>query len=180
MSLTRCCVICLLTAAIGIGHPAFFDNAWTSGAESRAENVPDGLQNFFLIQNQYEKWRLGLFGSKHYHEGKLKKLLYKLLGKEITTGNDFMLSSPEGLYDKNMVCIFLSGRWLYVHGELDPESVRQMAGKDYAPMKGWWRSGSLVAITGKLKNFKLDWDARGDVVHLYLDKITILFDDGKK
>ncbi|MBN2160739.1 MAG: hypothetical protein JW807_15220 [Spirochaetes bacterium] len=173
-------MIGLFCGAIVIGYPAFFETPLTTGAELSAEDVPEGLRNFFLIQNQYEKWRLGLFGSKHYHEGKLRRLLIRLLGKEITTGSDFTLSSPERLYDKDVVCIFLSGRWLYIHGEIDPESLKQMADKNYAPMKGWWRSGALFAVRGKLKNFKLDWDAHGDVIHLYLDKITILYDDGKK
>jgi hypothetical protein len=139
-----------------------------------------GEKNFFLLREYYGAWHDGLFGSRHYREGKLRAFLRGLMGREITTEHEFMLASPEGIYDKNMVCIFPGCRWLNIHGELDVESVKKMAGMDYASMKGWWRSGVLVALTGKVKNFKLDWDAQGDTVHLYLEKVTVLYDEVKK
>lgn len=139
-----------------------------------AAEPPEGVKNFFTLQKLYMKWSGALFGSRHYNERKLDRFLVDLLGKEITTDHDFMLASPEGVIDKTMICIFQNGRWLYVHGDLDEESLKLLAGSGYETLKSWWRSGELVAISGKVKLFKLDWDANGDTVHLYLDKIRIL------
>jgi len=152
---------------------------WT-GPGLCAVELPEGVKNFYQVQKYYTKWHDGFFGSRHYHEGKLIELLRKLLGKEITTEHDYMLASPEGIVDKKMVCIFPSYHWLYIHGDLDVESLKSIPGTDYEAMKGWWRSGVLVAVTGKLKNFKLDWDAQGDTVHLYLEKVAVYFNTDKK
>lgn len=146
----------------------------TAAQRAAAAEPPEGVKNFFMLQKLYLKWSGALFGSRHYNEGKLNRFLVDLLGKEITTDHDFMLASPEGVVDKTMVCIFRNGRWLYVHGDLDEESLKLLAGSGYEALKSWWRSGQLVAISGKVKLFKLDWDANGDTVHLYLDKIRIL------
>jgi hypothetical protein len=151
-----------------------------TGAALCAREATEGEKNLFRLQELYVKWNEGLFGSRRYYERKLWSFLVSLMGKEITTGHDFMLASPEGIFDKRVVCIFPSYRWLYIHGELNEESAKSVAGGDYAALKGWWRSGKLVAVTGKIKIFKLDWDAQGDVIHLYLDKVTMLYEEGKK
>lgn len=177
--------LCAFAAALAFVFPA---PAWSAdpllpspgGAGLYAREATGGEKNFFALQAHYVKWNEGLFGSRRYHEGRLWRFLISLLGKEITTGHDFMLASPEGVYDKQVVCIFPSYRWLYIHGDLDEESVKSITGNDYAALKGWWRSGRLVAVTGKLKKFKLDWDAQGDTLHLWLDKVTMLDGEGKK
>jgi hypothetical protein len=51
-----------------------------------------------------------------------------------------------------------------------------IADSDFAAMKGWWESGATVAVSGKVKNFKIDRDARGDIVRLYLEKVRIIDD----
>jgi hypothetical protein len=140
----------------------------------------EGVKNFFLLQKHYQSWHDGYFGSRHYHEGKLRAFLLRLLGREVTTENDFTLVSPEGNDDRNVVCVFQTYRWLYVHGDLDVESLKNAVGKDSAALNGWERSRVLVSLTGKIKNFKLDWDARGDSIHLYLEKIRVFSDSGKK
>ncbi len=140
----------------------------------------EGVKNFFLLQKHYQSWHDGYFGSRHYHEGKLRRFLLKLLGKEVTTENDFTLVTPVGNDDRSVVCVFQTYRWLYVHGDLDGESLKNAVGKDFAALSEWERSRILVSLTGKIKKFKLDWDARGDTIHLYLEKITVLSDSGKK
>jgi hypothetical protein len=140
-----------------------------------AAEPPEGVKNFFSLHNLYLNWTDALFGSRHFNEQKLTSYLVSLLGKEITTDHDFMLSSPEGVIDKTMVCIFRNGRWLYVHGELDEASLKLLSGSGFEALKAWWRSGVLVALSGKVKFFKLDRDAHGgDIVHLYLEKISVL------
>jgi hypothetical protein len=160
----------------GLHEPCTGDN----GPGLFPAELTEGVRNFYELQKWFTKWNDGFFGSRHYYKGKLILYLRKLIGKEITTEHDFMLASPEGVIDKKMICIFPSYRWLYIHGDLDVESLKNVPGTDYPAMKGWWRSGVLVAVTGKLKKFKLDWDARGDTVHLYLEKVTVFFEKEKK
>jgi len=140
----------------------------------------DGVKNFFLLQRHYRSWNDGYFGSRRYHEGKLRSFLLRLIGKEITTENDFIVVTPAGNDDRSVVCVFQSYRWLYIHGNLDVESLKNAVGKDYSAGNDSERSRMLLSLGGKVKNFKLDWDARGDVIHLYLEKVTVFSDNGKK
>jgi len=140
----------------------------------------EGVKNFFLLQKHYQSWHDGYFGSRRYHERKLREFLLRLLGREVTTENDFTVVTPEGNDDRYVVCVFQTYRWLYVHGSLDVESLKNAVGKDFAPRGDWERSRILVSLSGKVKNFKLDWDARGDTVHLHLEKIRVFADNGKK
>lgn len=173
-------VLFIMAAALALVFSAPVLDARPDGAGLLAREATEGEKNFFDLQAYYTKWNEGLFGSRRYYEGRLWRFLVKLVGKEITTEHDFMLASPEGVYDKRVVCIFPSFRWLYIHGDLDEESVKNIPGTDYAALKGWWRSGKLVAVTGKLRKFKLDWDAQGDTIHLWLEKVTMLYDEGKR
>jgi hypothetical protein len=152
----------------------------TAAAGLCAMEPSEGVKNFFLLQKHYQSWHDGYFGSRHYHEGKLRSFLLRLLGREITTENDFMVITPAGNDDRSVVCVFQSYRWLYIHGTLDVESLKTAVGKDYAARNDAERSRMLLSLGGKLKNFKLDWDNRGDVIHLYLEKITVFSDNGKK
>jgi hypothetical protein len=140
-----------------------------------AAGPSEGEKNYFALHDLYLDWTNALFGSRHYNEQKLKDFLVQLLGRQVTTDHDFMLSSPEGVIDKTMVCIFKNSNWLYVHGELDEASLKLLSESGYEALKAWWRSGVLVALSGKVKMFKLDRDPKGgDIVHLYLEKISVL------
>lgn len=139
-----------------------------------AGEMSEGERNYFVLRQGYTKWHEGLFGSRRYYERKLIRLLYGMIGKEITTGHDYMLASPEGVFDKTVTCNLQNCRWLYIHGALDAESVKNIVGSDGSVLRRWWRSGMLVAVTGRLKRYKLDWDAGGDIVHIYLDTVRLL------
>ncbi len=143
-----------------------------------AGELSDGLRNYFLLHAAYNSWKEGLFGSRKFHERKLLDLLYGMIGKEITTEDDFMLDSPEGVVDKTVSSVFQGSRWLIIHGEIDEASFGRALGTDYGRLKGWWRSGVLVAVTGRVKKFRLDWNKYGDTIHLYLDRVTVA-DDAK-
>ena len=145
-----------------------------------AGELSEGVRNYFLLRGAYISWKDHLFGSRKFYERKLLELLRGMIGKEITTEDDFMLDSPEGVVDKTVSCVFQSGRWLYIHGDLDEASVRKTPGTDYERLKGWWRSGMLVAVTGKVRKFRLDWDRYGDTIHLYLDRVTVVNDTKTK
>lgn len=171
----------VLLAAVLIGVPMPGGAPGQTGpavSAPSASEVTDGVKNFFLLQKHYQSWHDGYFGSRHYHEGKLRAFLLRLLGREITTENDFMVVSPEGNDDRSAVCVFQTFRWLYIHGNMDVESLKHAVGKDYLPRGDWERNRILVSISGKVKNFKLDWDAYGDTVHLYLEKVTVFSGNG--
>ena len=176
----------VLSIAIGIGlafAPAipFPHRGGTAQTGSlAAAETSEGTENYLTLHKLYLKWSEGLFGSRRYHERKLRQFLISLIGREIATDYDYLLASPEGLYDAALVCRFQESRWLVIHGDLDEESRRQIAALGYEALKSWWRSGILVAVTAKVKNFKLDWDRYGDTVHLYCDRIRLIRGDGGK
>jgi hypothetical protein len=181
---TRLILVLVITMSAGFyfaGAPGICpcrDGPATGGLCAMEPSV--GIKNFFLLQKHYQSWHDGYFGSRHYHEGKLRAFLLNLLGREVTTENDFTLVSPEGNDDRNVVCVFQTYRWLYVHGDLDVESLKNAVGKDYGVRGDWERNRILVSLAGKVKNFKLDWDAHGDTVHLYLEKIMVSSGNEKK
>jgi len=139
-----------------------------------AGEISQGEKNFFLLREAYRKWDEGLFGSRNYYRRQIQNLLNEMVGKEIVTEYDYMLVSSEGIYDKTVVCNLQWGRWLHVHGELDEESLKKIAGPDFNILRAWWRSGILVAVAGNLKKFRLDREAGGRSVHIYLDKVRLI------
>jgi hypothetical protein len=144
------------------------------GPSLHAGELSEGEKNYFILRKVYTKWHEGLFGSRKFYERKLLRLLYGMIGKEITTGYDYMLVSPEGVFDKTVSCNLQTCRWLHIHGALDAVSVKNAIGSDGSVLRKWWRSGILVAVSGRLKRFKLDRDAGGDVIQVYFDKVRLL------
>jgi hypothetical protein len=139
-----------------------------------AGETSQGEKNFFLLRESYRKWDEGLFGSRNYYKRKIQNLLNEMVGKEIVTEYDYTVVSSDGGNDKIVVCNLQWGRWLHVHGELDEESIKKIAGPDVNILRSWWRSGILVAVAGTLKKFRLEREAGGRTVHIYLDKVRLI------
>jgi hypothetical protein len=136
--------------------------------------LSEGEKNYFLLRNAYVKWHEGLFGSRKFYERKLLSLLFGMIGQEITTGYDYMLVSPDEIFDERVSCNLQTCRWLHIHGPLDAESAKDVVGSDDSALRKSWRSGMLVSVSGNLKRFKLDRDARGDIIQVYFDKVRLL------
>jgi len=142
-------------------------------AESNSE-ISDGVLNFLKIERLYNMWQHGPAGSSKYYRGRLQRYLSGLIGKTITTGDDYLLESPGGIYSKEFFCNLKSSRWLYIHGNIDAKSAREFIKDKNELFKNWWRSGRLVILSGKLRRFRFGKDSYGDTVDLYLRRIRIL------
>jgi hypothetical protein len=133
----------------------------------------DPLQNYYALENLYTKWREGLFGSKNYYRREFVMLCTDLIDREIETGASFMLLSPESVSEKGVVCNLPHARWLYIHGPVDPEKLKEVRKNDPWLLKGWWRSTKLLRVKGSIRKFRLGRDRYGDTLHLWLHKVQV-------
>ncbi|GAF88089.1 unnamed protein product [marine sediment metagenome] len=138
--------------------------------------MPESQKRYFELYKLYVKWNKGLFGSRKFHEGFLKKYLIKMLGKEIQTDFDFIVKAPDGVFDNTVICKGRFGKWLHIKGKLDPKTLKEVGKKHKGIYKKWWRTNILIAISGRVRKFRLDWDKYGDIIVLYLDSIKLILE----
>ena len=141
--------------------------------------ISEAEKNYLSLVEYFNKFNNIVFFPRKSDERQLRAYLNDLIGKEILTDSSFVLISPEGLYDQGVTGLIMSDRWLKISGPLDSDSVTGIIGKDTDMLKMWWRSGKFVAVSGKVKRFKLYSDAAGNLVELYLHKIKLI-DSEKK
>ncbi|MCP4138360.1 MAG: hypothetical protein GY754_45785 [bacterium] len=144
---------------------------WEGGAEEK--ELSEGFKNYYMLEGIFNKWQDGFFGSKTHHRKSLHWQLVNLLGKPIQTPHNYIMVSPEGLFEKKMRCKLRYDRWLYIHGKLDIESVKKIIGKDSNIIKQWWRTTRLVSLSGKLRKFRFGRDKFGDTVELYFYSVKV-------
>ncbi|PKL38111.1 MAG: hypothetical protein CVV44_13165 [Spirochaetae bacterium HGW-Spirochaetae-1] len=133
----------------------------------------NALTNYFTLMTIYGKWREGLFGSRKYYERELWIFLTDLIHKEIETESDFILVFPESLQEKRVTCIFKYSRWLYFHGEIAVDALAPIIKKDPDLLKKWWRSGTLVTVSGRVKKFRIGRDTYGNTINIWLEKVVV-------
>ncbi len=129
------------------------------------------VKNYYLLVEQYEKWRLGLFGGKKYHETMLIRLLNRLVGSGIQTTASYTLVSPADPDKIEIICKVQDCRWLRIRGPVDRESMKALMTGDPDIVKNMWRTNRLVAVKGTIRKYHLGRDRLGDVVTLYLNEI---------
>ncbi len=136
--------------------------------------ITEAEKNYLTLTDYFNRYNNIIFFPRKSDERQLRAILNDLIGKEIMTDSSFVLISPEGLYDQGVTGLVRSDRWLKISGPVDSASVTGIIGKDTDMLKMWWRSGKLVAVSGKVKRFKLTTDAGGNIVELYLHKIKLI------
>ncbi len=166
-------VLLAAAAAVGIFKKAVLIFFIFSAAINSAE-ISEAEKNYLTLTDYFNRYNNIIFFPRKSDERRLRAILTDLIGKEIKTDSSFVLISPEGLYDHGVTGLVRSDRWLKVLGPLDSDSVTGIIGKDTDMLKMWWRSGRLVAVSGKVKRFKLAADAGGNLVELYLHKIKLI------
>lgn len=130
--------------------------------------------NYLKLELLFSRYDGALFGSRPYRERVLREHLYDLLYKEIETMPDFILISPEGLYEKGVQSRLRYKRWLDLRGDVDPESAYDASGKNIKMLQSWWRSGILVSVRGKVLKARITNNPYGRSVEIYLEKIKII------
>lgn len=140
----------------------------------------EGRKNYEKLEELFQKWNEGLFGSRKYHQGKLNNYLITLVGKEIETDYDFIVVTPELPTEGEVKCALQFGGWLTLHGSIDRKSLKEAMGTDKDLMKKWWRSGVLVAASGKVRKFGMDILHAQSGLDLYLYRIQLKRQEPKK
>jgi len=138
-----------------------------------AAEISPGLKNYYQLREMYSKWREGLFGSRKANERLLRMFLVDLLYKEFETEPDYFLVSPDGILDKRVTCKFRYGKWLYIHGEVDVQHIKDLVEGDPDLLKTWWRSTNLLSVSGRMRRFRFGKDRYRDTIDLWLDKVKV-------
>lgn len=126
---------------------------------------------FRVLQNLHLQWRDGVFGDRPYYRRELYRYLLGLLGKRIRTDYQYYLISPECVYEKRVKSAFSNDQWLVIKGEVETESIRKIIGKDVNLLKQWYRSRLFLAVSGRIRDYRLDdWDKR---IVLSLDRMRV-------
>ncbi len=153
--------------------------AGAGGDAARHSQVAEETRNFIELHDVYLKWRDGYFGSRSHYRNYLYFLLLDMMGHRIVTGYDYVLLSPELIYERKLKFAFYNGDWLHIEGKVNMESVKKIIGDDSALLMAWWRSGKLVSVSGVLKGYRIDdWAKK---VYVVMDDIRVKTPDaGKK
>jgi len=128
---------------------------------------------FLKMRNLYSKWNDGLFGSRKYYKGRLKRYLVSCLDKEIETGFDFVPGMPESIIRRKIYSEFVFHKWLVVHGVPGEKSMRELKRKGWCYRRNIGKMKYLYSVSGKIRKFRLTELSGKRRIHLYLDNFEI-------
>ncbi len=141
---------------------------------SGQESAGEAYMNYFNLKKLYIKWNTDVLKSERRSKKYLYKFLEKIIDRELSTGYDYVIISPEGKFGKELRCNFLMEKWLIIRGEIPQETLSKIAEKNPGILTGWWRSKKLLSVRGKVTDFKVEYSDRpGEVVILYLSGIKL-------
>lgn len=134
----------------------------------------EGLRNYTTIRTAHIKWEAGLWGSKSFYEKQLRQLLIDMIERDITTDFDYVPDIGRILAQKLFVPDTYSGKWLQIHGPLDPDSLKMILsrGRDY--IRDIEKKKYLFAMSGRIKRFRLEDSQRGRILHLHLHSVKLI------
>lgn len=140
---------------------------------ANAGNI-EGLRNYGAIREVHIKWEMGLWGSKSYYEKQLRQLLIDMLDREITTDFDYIPDLGKVIVAKKLLPDTYSGKWLHLHGEIEPESLKNIAEKGREYINEIEKRKYLFAASGKIRKYRLEDSQRGRILHLYLYSVRLI------
>ena len=120
-----------------------------------AEPLDEAYNNYIKLKKLYIKWNYGLFKSTRYYRKYITTYLISIIGKEILTGYNYFLISPENIDNKQLICNLYKERWLQIKGNIKQDDLISVVKKDPTLLTKWWRSGKMLSVRGKLKDFLL-------------------------
>ena len=138
-----------------------------------AEGCGEPAQNYFRLREMFYKWDTGFWGSKSYHKKRLKRFLVEMIDCNIQTDYDFLIDPRLFTESTDFSSDIVYNKWLYVHGELDPELKEgDMPGYKELLRERVIRK-TLFAVAGKIRRFRIVESFRGRSVHIYLSKLRL-------
>jgi len=157
-----------------IGEIPNFKFTANSLAQSKEDKNNQASLNYLELQRLHIMWSDRKWGKGPYYRRVLYYYLIKLIRKEIRTDYSYTLTSPESIYDAELKCQLYNDRWLHIKGKISKEKVKKIMGDSPEAIKKFWRSGKLLAVQGKVMDFKLSDDGETRFVTLYLDNIILI------
>ena len=132
-----------------------------------------GRINYYELKEAYDKWDLGLYGSRKYYRRRLNSLLTQKIGAYIRTEMDYNISIYDLVEKKYYASDLYNHKWLHIYGEPDRESLKYLLGKGDSFIKDAELKKYLFFISGKIRKFKIDDSDYGRSIHLYLESVKI-------
>lgn len=140
-----------------------------SGAENSSENG----NSYPALQKMYDDWNSGLFGSRKLYRNRLNRLLIDMIGTDIRTGRDYIISIPEVFEKRFYSSDLYNYNWLQIHGPADDSSIKWFAEKGSDYIKEVERNKHLFFLSGRIKKFRIIDTGSERTVHLYLESVKI-------
>lgn len=139
----------------------------------QAGDADDAVMRYLVMKEKYQKWREGLFGSRHVRERELRLFMNENMGKVFRTDHIFTVE-PTAQGDNLVIrqrTDFTS--WLEIRGQVSPDSLKGMEEKESALYRNW-RGTDLLAVEGTLRRFYLQGSYQSARVILILRDIRII------
>lgn len=136
-------------------------------------NDSKSRENYAELKKMYDKWDIGLFGSRKLYRNRLYRLLTDMIGRDIHTGQDYIVSIPDIFEKKHYSSDLYNQNWLHIHGTADDSSIKWFAEKGNSYVKEVERNKYLFFLSGRVEKFRIVETAYGRNVHLYLEKVKI-------
>ena len=156
---------------------AFFLFSVISNGDCEVQSSEDqsslGRNNFYEIKEFYDKWDLGLYGSRKYYRGRLTRLLNKKIGKYIQTEMDYRISVNDMVEKKYYSSDLYNHKWLIIHGTPDKESLKFLLEKGDNFIEDVELRKYLFFLSGKIKKFRILESDYGRSLHIYLESVKI-------
>jgi hypothetical protein len=134
----------------------------------------DAVKRYLDIEKIGIQWQEGLFGSTSYHQRELDALIAGFIGKQIETPYDFVYISPYETGRTMLTCTFYYSPWVYVKTVIGYDELKKyLTDKKNTENGSWFKSGRMVRITGRLRDFTLDRSFSGKRLILVIDKVTL-------
>jgi hypothetical protein len=144
------------------------------GSVSVRTQDKDAAQRYLDIEKIGIKWQEGIFGSTSYHERELDALLAGFIGRQIETPYDFVYLLPYERGRTTLSCMFYYSPWVHIRTEIGTDELRKfLSDKKDAESGSWSKSGRMVRITGRLRDFRLDRSFTGKRLILVIDKAAL-------
>jgi hypothetical protein len=137
------------------------------------DRSPDKRSNYFTLQEMYDKWDTGFFGSRKLYRNRLHRLLNDMIGTDIQTGRDYKISIPDVFEKRYYSSDLYNYKWLQIHGPADDESLKWFAEKGGDFIKEVERNKYLFFLSGRIRKFRITESEYGRTVHLYLEYVRI-------
>lgn len=138
-----------------------------------AENFTEKKSNYFTLQEMYDKWDAGLFGSRKLYRNRLNRLLTDMIGSDIQTGGDYKISIPDVFEKRYYSSDLYNYNWLQIYGPADDTSIKWFAEKGSDYIKEVERNKYLFFLSGRIKKFRITESEYERTVHLYLEYVNI-------